>query len=230
MKIEEQISQFLDGELDSAQSTSLIKQLRDQRAAGVWSRYHLIGDALRKDLPNELSQGLAARVSQALDNEPNLFAPNALQVAESPSTALPAVEEVAAKPASRFHWGYGLAASAALVVVLSLQFGQQSEPGLSATLAQVNAPTATISPSIEMSRPQITTVAGIDRPVVKPAPPAVLAEQNPVPGGHWKRLDLSRPEFSPYVQPSSGEFSVVPGVVPSRPMAHVASFGENKAQ
>lgn len=226
MKTEEQISQFLDGELESAQSTSLVKQLRDQDAKQTWSRYHLIGDAMRGELTDVLSHGLADRVSAALDNEPNLFAPNALQGSELVE-AEPAeqVEPLAVKRAPRFAWAAGLAASVALVGVLGLQFGQQPESGISAvSIAQAPAQSITTSPP-----PRISTVAGIDRPVVKPTPPAVLARQNPVPNGTWKRLDLSRPEFSPYVQPST-EFSVVPGMVPSRPMAQVASFGENKAQ
>ncbi|MDH5299875.1 MAG: sigma-E factor negative regulatory protein [Gammaproteobacteria bacterium] len=234
MKLEEQLSQFLDGETNAEQSAHLIKQMRDSQARKTWERYHLIGDAMRKELPASLSSSLAERVRLSLENEPTLFAPNALKpIEESSNNVAPIVAQaqpVTAKSSARFAWGAGLAASVALVGLLGLQMNTPSETVLASAPMEMQSAPMVVTASPVTAVPQVVMVAGIDRPVVKPAPAVILAEQNPVPNGSWNRLDVEQLQFSPYLSPTN-EFSVAPGAVaPSAPMAHVASFGQNRAQ
>jgi sigma-E factor negative regulatory protein RseA len=73
----ERISALVDGELDRRDKQALLEQLaRDPDARARWGRYHLIGDALRNDLPVAVDHGLATRVSAALEREPTVLAPS----------------------------------------------------------------------------------------------------------------------------------------------------------
>ena len=220
MKIEQQISQFLDGELDSAQSANLIKQLRSDEQKLAWSRYHMASDAMRGELPDTLNHDLASRVSLALENEPTLFAPNAMKdFVDMPPVVNeePAVEVETRAPQRLTAWGFGLAASLAMVGVLSLQSGGNDVGQPLATLANVPAvPQVIVAKQFE-SMAQIRQVAGVDKPVVVLGSSRLTAEQNPVPSGQWKRLDFN--QHLSYTH-GSNEFSVAP----------VANLGGNKAQ
>ena len=63
----ETISALMDGELDELEMERAIRELHnspEQRHA--WQRYHLIGDALRNNIPAHLDGSFASRVSQAI--------------------------------------------------------------------------------------------------------------------------------------------------------------------
>lgn len=71
-QIKEQLSAFMDGELDDK---NLVDRLtRDKETRETWARYHMIRDALHQGyVPN--ASGLAGRVANALENEPTVLAP-----------------------------------------------------------------------------------------------------------------------------------------------------------
>ena len=74
----EQLSALMDGEVDASEYELLIKRLchneaRDEQ--GCWERYHLISDALKKNLPNIVKHDLSSRVRAALADEPTVLAP-----------------------------------------------------------------------------------------------------------------------------------------------------------
>ena len=82
-KQREQLSAFMDGEAESHECDDLVKTLcrhdaEDER--GCWERYHLIGDALKKNLPDYLQHDLSARVSAALADEPTILAPRRFNI------------------------------------------------------------------------------------------------------------------------------------------------------
>ncbi|WKE66418.1 RseA family anti-sigma factor [Gallaecimonas kandeliae] len=61
----------------------LLEELKtDPEAQARWHRYHLIGDALRGELPGQLSFDITAKVAAALDEEPALLAPKAVEKAK----------------------------------------------------------------------------------------------------------------------------------------------------
>ncbi|QKT02405.1 sigma-E factor negative regulatory protein [Ectothiorhodospiraceae bacterium 2226] len=72
----EHISALVDGQVDAREEQSLLDRLgKDAELRAAWGRYHLIGDALRNDLPVAVDTGIAARVSAALEQEPAILAP-----------------------------------------------------------------------------------------------------------------------------------------------------------
>lgn len=72
----EKMSALVDGEIDGRERQMMLDALaNDPDMRARWGRYHLMGDALRRDLPVAVDHGLAARVSAALENEPTVLAP-----------------------------------------------------------------------------------------------------------------------------------------------------------
>lgn len=122
--MKEQLSAWIDGELDPAAVQHLSGQLKtDPELSDAWHSYHLIGDALRQ--PNHLAVSVADRVAAQLAHEPTLFAPAAL-----PPRAAPA--------AGRLKL-FALAASTAFVGALG---GYQWLNGASQPTAAVQASAA----------------------------------------------------------------------------------------
>jgi sigma-E factor negative regulatory protein RseA len=79
----EQLSALMDGEVDASECDLLIKRLCHNEASdeqACWERYHLIGDALKKNLPNIVKHDLSSRVSAALANEPTVLAPRRFKI------------------------------------------------------------------------------------------------------------------------------------------------------
>lgn len=100
----ERVSAFVDGEVSDKEVQGLIDTIETNvEAQKRWARYHLVGDALRKNLPKDVKTDLAARVAKALENEPAIMAPNNLPgIKYKPSTQ---------RPVS----GYAIAASIAAI-------------------------------------------------------------------------------------------------------------------
>jgi len=70
--MKENLSAWMDGELDGPQAKPLLPQLKhDAELRGNWDCYHLIGDALRGVHGPDLS----ARIRDRLDAEPTVLAP-----------------------------------------------------------------------------------------------------------------------------------------------------------
>lgn len=101
----EELSALIDGCLPKEAVYRLLDlSIRDPNMQAAWMRYHLIGDALRYNLPKNTSLDLARRVSLVLEREPTLLAPR-----QRPwKGVIPIV-------------GLAIAASMAVVAVLSLQ-------------------------------------------------------------------------------------------------------------
>ena len=69
----EEVSLFVDGELDEDRVDRLCRGLRSSAAVETWVCYHVIGDALRGQL--KPIGGFADRFSQRLAAEPTVLAP-----------------------------------------------------------------------------------------------------------------------------------------------------------
>lgn len=79
----EQLSAFMDGEAELHECDALLSNLcqqDSQEEQGRWERYHLISDALKKNLPDNLQHDLCARVSAALVDEPTVLAPRRFSI------------------------------------------------------------------------------------------------------------------------------------------------------
>lgn len=121
----ERISSLIDGEFDGAFDVdSCLDHLAENKEASHrWERYHLISDALKRNLPPVIDSQLASRVMAELENEPTVLAPSRTRSSIGKQMA-----------------GLAVAASVATIAVLGVQF-MYKEDGLvpSPQIAQTNA-------------------------------------------------------------------------------------------
>lgn len=125
-KTGEQVSALMDCECSVAEMELALRRLaRDSDIKAQWQRYHLIGDALKNNLPEVIDVDFAERVRQAIDTSP------LLQTSPASSPFLPATWY---KPVA----GFAVAASVALMGVLTLG------PVLSKQTGTLSSPTALV--------------------------------------------------------------------------------------
>jgi sigma-E factor negative regulatory protein RseA len=104
----EDLSALMDGgldlEADGARTVEAILQDREMRA--IWARYHLMGDALRNNLPRRLERSIAERVSEALATEPTVLCPPRTAIARhaSAQTLFAVAASVVAVVLPAFFW------------------------------------------------------------------------------------------------------------------------------
>lgn len=126
-QIREQISALLDGELPMAEQPLLLERLaRDPALRAVWVRYRLIGDGLRKHLPDHVDLALAERVMGAIETLP------------AQATGVPFAVRRAFKPLV----GLAVAASVAVIAVLAVQQARVPAPGAAQVAANLPAQSA----------------------------------------------------------------------------------------
>ena len=113
-KLHEQLSALVDDELTEAERALLAKRIgKDDDLHQRLSRYQLISDALRNHLPDRVDPGFSVRVRAALRTEPAVKS-------ATPGKRLATLVRPAA--------GLAIAASVAVVAVLSLQSVRQQAP------------------------------------------------------------------------------------------------------
>lgn len=77
MATKEQLSALMDGDLSDVEVLSELGM--DPALQDTWSRYHLIGDAMRGDLPVNLQLDLSDSIMAALEDEPTILAPKPVE-------------------------------------------------------------------------------------------------------------------------------------------------------
>lgn len=134
----EQLSALIDGEHEN--DHVLDKLIHDEELKQTWSRYHLIGDCLRDNMPDYISKQISHNVNQALKDEPTVLAPTKKQFNFKPLA------------------GFAIAASVAMVAVLTIQSG--NDPVSSSLDAPaVAALTPAQTEIINFSQPQVLPAA-----------------------------------------------------------------------
>jgi sigma-E factor negative regulatory protein RseA len=124
-KTSEQVSAVIDGEYEAEEIELALRRLtKDANLNGLWQRYHLIGDAMKSNIPDVIDNGFAERVKQMVEKE-----------------SLPPSRSMAPgfswyKPAA----GFAVAASVALVVTLWTLQGTNLTDPTSVGLVNVTAP------------------------------------------------------------------------------------------
>lgn len=115
----EQLSALIDGEHDGEHI--LDDLVHDQEMKDTWSRYHLISDCLRDNVPEKISSQVSIQVTNALRDGLTILAP---------------------KITKRFNiktiGGFAIAASVAMMAVFSIQSNNDvnsplAEPGIAST-------------------------------------------------------------------------------------------------
>lgn len=141
--MKENISVLMDGELDAQEMQAPIREMRsNDEHKSCWEHYHLIGDALRNNLPNHVDPSFAARVSQAIAEE----APPSVETpftTESSPQSVGSVDNEKRHAVARPFLGFAMAASVAAVAYLGVGMITVEEQGFSPTVASV-APTTTL--------------------------------------------------------------------------------------
>ncbi|GAA5192353.1 RseA family anti-sigma factor [Ferrimonas gelatinilytica] len=100
--------------VDGQTHDSVLDQISgDPEMMAQWHRYHLIGDAMRGELPQQIQLDIADRVAAALEQEPAILAP---KVAKRRFSV----------PANAIAWGqkmgqYAIAAGVAAIAVVGVQ-------------------------------------------------------------------------------------------------------------
>ena len=107
----EQLSAFMDGELDGRDKNLVDQLLKDPELLDTWSRYHLVSDCLKQCLPDSIDRGLAGNISKSLQKEPAIVAPVRLS-----------------HPLLKPVTGFALAASVTALAILGIQQQQLGGP------------------------------------------------------------------------------------------------------
>ena len=77
---QERLSALVDDELPHAEISAAIKRLSSNDTQhATWSRYHLMGDVLRRELGPLVDPQMAARIHDRIADEPTVLAPGALK-------------------------------------------------------------------------------------------------------------------------------------------------------
>ena len=193
MSLHEKISSFYDDELDATDHDSVIDSLKQDEQKQVLNRYGMIGDAMRKNLPNNPDHDLFSRVQSALESEPALLAPspvNVDKVAEHVDQGN--VVELTAKPSSSHFFkpaaGFAVAASVALASVLGFQmFSQSPVDDFAQPMAAISTP-ATQSLNISSAAENVAfSVDHVDEPI-SGFDDVIYAQQSLMDDGQWTRI------------------------------------------
>ncbi|MGL5324067.1 MAG: RseA family anti-sigma factor [Aeromonas sp.] len=133
MANKEQISALMDGDLSDAEVLNELEM--DSDLQDTWGRYHLIGDAMRGDLPVNLQLDLSDSIMAALGDEPTILAPKPVETApvqqpvvapvKTDSNVVPLFRRVGQQLGQ-----YAIAASVAAAVIFGVQHyqGQDGVP------------------------------------------------------------------------------------------------------
>ncbi|MFH7527036.1 RseA family anti-sigma factor [Aeromonas sp. A5] len=127
MANKEQISALMDGDLSDAQVLNELEL--DSDLQDTWGRYHLIGDAMRGDLPVNLQLDLSDSIMAALEDEPTVLAPKPVEAKPVAPQAQPDMEpaKTDANVVPLFRrigqqlGQYAIAASVAAAVIFGVQ-------------------------------------------------------------------------------------------------------------
>lgn len=118
MANKEQLSALMDGDLSEIE---VLNELgTDPALQDTWARYHLIGDAMRGDLPVNLQLDLSDSIMLALEDEPAILAPKPAQPAapqvQPAGKVIPFVRRFGQQVGQ-----YAIAASVAAAVIFGVQ-------------------------------------------------------------------------------------------------------------
>ncbi|KHA56955.1 sigma-E factor negative regulatory protein [Aeromonas hydrophila] len=127
MATKERLSALMDGDLSDVE---VLNELgTDPALQDTWSRYHLIGDAMRGDLPVNLQLDLSDSIMAALEDEPTILAPKPVE--SKPAAPQPGTAKVVPflRRAGQQAGQYAIAASVAAAVIFGVQ-QYQGQDGL----------------------------------------------------------------------------------------------------
>ncbi|BAJ00904.1 sigma-E factor negative regulatory protein [Shewanella violacea] len=141
---QEWVSAAVDGESDEQ---ALAELAADEGSHLQWRDYHMIGDAIRGELPKSINLDLSASIADAIDKEPTIIASVRRVDSKKPEQNLGGLSNVI--PMFKQFGQYAIAASVALVAVVGVQ-----------NYSQLNAIDASPLPVLN-TRPLVGSVAPV---------------------------------------------------------------------
>jgi len=139
----ENLSSFMDGEIEKAAGAFLVRRLAsDEVLRATWDRYHVIRDCLRQQEAHLVQEDLCSRVRQAIDHEDSQRAP-----ATQPKSWVKSLA------------GVGIAASVAMLAIVAV--GPSKERGPDAV---IQSPTLAVQAESFVS-PNIGNAVSASQPV-----------------------------------------------------------------
>ena len=116
--LQEKISSMVDGELSREECRAIITEVSAGSGSSSWDQYHVIGEAMRHNLPDTLYTDLSASISAAIASEPaHQVAAASPVVTDEPAVTnvVPAVTQVKSP-----IFGYAVAASISMVAIAGM--------------------------------------------------------------------------------------------------------------
>lgn len=122
---QEWVSATVDGETDAQTMAELAA---DTHSHNKWHNYHMIGDAMRGELPQAIVLDLSANIAAAIELEPTILAPKAAPAeVVAPNDA---AEKSKVVPLFKQFGQYAIAATVAMFAIVGVQnYGQDSDEG-----------------------------------------------------------------------------------------------------
>ncbi len=130
-KTNEKISSLLDDE-QTVDSTLINSLLNSKETKAKWARYNLVSDVLNDRYQHKVDKAWFVELSDKLDDEPTILAPR--------------VNRTFTQKLVKQVTGFAVAATVAMVAILSLQQTQVSEIDSGAKIAQLPLASSDIKP------------------------------------------------------------------------------------
>jgi len=165
--MKEEISALMDGEVTEQEMQQYLRDLRnDAQKRDCWEQYHIIGDALRNNLPSNLNRNFVNSVSQAIAKE------------DLPAPEVTLIKQKTANRTKRRHpianpfTGFALAASVAVVAYVGIGMIAVDDQAAGPRLASAPAVVAPLAPQYASNsniQSGLQTVQGQQWNAAKPA-------------------------------------------------------------
>lgn len=132
---QEWVSAAVDGEIDVQTMAELAA---DTHSHNKWRNYHLIGDAMRGELPQTMALDLSASIAAAIELEPAIVSPQAkapIAITEQVTT-----DKNRVVPLFKQFGQYAIAATVAMFAIVGVQNVNQSDDAASPSPVLVTRP------------------------------------------------------------------------------------------
>ncbi|QSX34707.1 anti-sigma factor [Shewanella avicenniae] len=120
---QEWVSAVVDGETDSH---ALAELASDKASHEKWRNYHMIGDAMRGELPETIDLDLTARIAEAIELEPTVIAP-VTQTEVQPAAIVVQGNTAKVVPFYKQFGQYAIAATVAMMAIVGVQNMNQEQ-------------------------------------------------------------------------------------------------------
>ncbi|ASK68403.1 MULTISPECIES: RseA family anti-sigma factor [Shewanella] len=137
---QEWVSAAVDGETDLQTMAELAA---DTHSHNKWRNYHVIGDAMRGELPQAMALDLSASIAAAIELEPAIVSPqvSAPEVTEAPQQVAVNAGQSRVVPLFKQFGQYAIAATVAMFAIVGVQnFNQTADDAASPSPVLITRP------------------------------------------------------------------------------------------